>query len=93
MEFKIPYLLAMQEQAPKMMAQLQRHGRLEQHLQQKTSEAHAMFEDLLKQHKDPSLAQRREAEEIVRSTLIEFPLEHAPENPEPPDDLPRPKAR
>lgn len=93
MEFKSQYLQAMQDQAPKMLAALHRHGRLEQHLQQKSVEAHAMLRDLLKKHPDPSLAQQREAEEIVRQTLIEFPPEKLdPENAEPPDDLPTPRS-
>src|SRR4051812_21954939 len=94
MEFKSQYLQAMRDNAPKLLAELHRHGRLEQHLQQKSAEAHAMLRDLLKKHPDPSLAQQRQAEEIVRQTLIEFPPEKPdPENAEPPDDLPVPRSK
>jgi hypothetical protein len=89
MEFKEPYLLAMQEQAPKMFAELRRHGRLDQHVQQKSQEAQAMYRDLMKAHKNPGPAERQQAEEVVRGTLIEFPPEQKPQdNLEPPEDLP-----
>ena len=89
MEFKEPYLLAMREQAPRMFQELRRHGRLDQHVQQKSREAHAMLRDLMKEHKAPGPAERHQAEEIVLATLIEFPAEQKPQdNLEPPDDLP-----
>lgn len=97
MEFKIPYLQAMRDRAPKMFRDLERHGRLKQHLDLKSQEAHEMLRGILNRHPHPSLAQEREAEEIVRQTLIEFPPENdrdSPIQPEPPDDLPQmPKAR
>lgn len=90
MEFKSQYVHAMREQAPKMFRDLVKHGRIEQHLDQKSGEAHEMLRQLLAQHPNPGLAERREAEEIVRQTLIEFPPEKPErENAEPPDDLPR----
>lgn len=99
MEFKIPYLLAMRDRAPKLMRDLEKHGRLKQHLDLKSREAHEMLRGILRKHKHPSLAQEREAEEIVRQTLIEFPPESDRDSPiqkEPPDDLPQggqPKAK
>ena len=48
-----------------------------------------MFNDLLKGHKNPGPAERQQAGEIVRATLIDFPPEQEPQdNREPPDDLP-----
>ena len=89
MEFKEPYLLAMREQAPKMFMELRRHGRLDQHAQQKSQEAQAMYAGLMKAHHNPGPAERHQAEEIVRATLIEFPPEQKPQdNLEPPEDLP-----
>lgn len=89
MDFKSPYLHALRERAPKMFMDLRRHGRLEQHLDLKSKEAHEMLRDLLQGKEHPSLPEQREAEEIVRQTLIEFPPEHRDlEMAEPPDDLP-----
>jgi hypothetical protein len=89
-EFKEPYLLAMQECAPKMFMQLRRSGQLERHLQAKSQEADDLLRQLLSRHPSPGLPEEREAEEIVRATLIEFPPEEGqkPEFPESPDDLP-----
>jgi len=89
MNFGEPYLLAMREQVPQMYMELRRHGRLDQHLKQKSLEAQAMFNGLLARHKNPGPAERQQAEEIVRTTLIEFPPEKPPQdNQEPPEDLP-----
>lgn len=77
MEFKSPYLNAMRIQAPKTFRSLVRTGAIDEHLQQKSAEAHRMFEQLTANApKLPSGYPRepwaREAEEIVMSTLIEF---------------------
>lgn len=90
MEFKSPYLFAMREQAPKMFNRLRRTGAMDAHLQEKSTEAHRMLEELTAdapKHpngltKEPWL---REAEEQVFATLIEFPSD----NPEPSDPLSR----
>ena len=88
MQFKVPYLLAMRDQAPKMFRELSRHGRLEQHLQQKSQEAHGLLEQFLQHNPNPSLAERREAEERVFAELVNFPPEKSdPQMLEPPDDL------
>lgn len=47
MEFKGRYLFAMRSQAPKMFAELCRSGQLEQHVQDKSMEAHALIDQLL----------------------------------------------
>ena len=80
MEFKLPYVLAMRDQAPKMFNQLRRTGVMDAHLQEKSLEAHRMFKDLTKDSPKlesglPELPYRREAERAVLDTLIEFPSE------------------
>ena len=98
MEFKGPYLLAMREQDPKGFMELLRSGKLEQHLQAKTQEAYRMKADLLankpkNEWGNYDLADEREAEELVRHQLIEFPTPERDQNPEPPDDLPTAQMR
>jgi hypothetical protein len=92
MEFKGTYLLAMREQAPKMFMELRRSGKLDQHLQEKSTEAHQMLRELLAQKPrtargDPYVSDQHWAEEIVRATLIEF--KERARNPEPSHNLPR----
>lgn len=77
MEFKGLYLFGMRDQAPKMFMELRRSGKLDQFLQEKTTEAHKMLDEILaRSEKDedgePTMRARREAEEIVRATLIAF---------------------
>ena len=94
MEFKEPYLLAMRDRAPKMFMQLRRSGMLDQHLDQMSGQAHEMLAQLLAQEPKGknglplNPAALREAEEIVRATLIEFPTPEKEQRLEPPDDLP-----
>ena len=78
MEFKEPYLLAMRESAPEMFMQLRKSGQLEQHLQEKSVQAHQLLRELLSHSPNPSLPERREAEEQVRATLIDFPPREPP---------------
>ena len=90
MEFKLPYLLAMREQAPKMFNQLRRTGAMDAHLQEKSKEAHKLFDYLTANAPKlesglPKQPYLREAEEQVFATLIEFPSE----GPEPSDPLGR----
>ena len=80
MEFKIPYLLAMRDQAPKMFNRLRRTGAMSAHLQAKSLEAHRMYEDLAKgQERLPggkvvrSASTRQQIKEQVFAALIEFP--------------------
>lgn len=71
MEFKGPYLMAMRDQAPKMFRELRRTGALDAHVQKKAVEAQRLFEEIA--GPNPTLPKRREAEDLVRGTLIEFP--------------------
>jgi hypothetical protein len=86
-EFKEPYLLAMREQNPQMFMQLRRSGQLDQHLRERSAQAHQLLAELLSRHPNPGLPERRAAE--VRATLIDFPPreDRKPDYPEPPDDL------
>ena len=46
MEFKEPYVLAMRDQAPRLLRELSRTGALQAHLNAKSREAHRLFEKL-----------------------------------------------
>ena len=88
MEFKSPYLQAMREQAPRMFNRLRRTGALDKHVQDKTAEAHRLFRELTANA--PKLPNglveqphRREAEQAVLTTLIEFPLDDSSEPSDP----------
>jgi hypothetical protein len=98
MEIKEQYLLAMREQAPKMFNEMRKTGALDAHLTAKAKEAAAMFQQISAgepTHPNGLLKddqRRREIEEQVRGTLIEFP----PENPTPDVDgenVPQPVTR
>lgn len=72
-EFKLPYLQAMRQQAPKMFNRLNREGTLDQHAQDKAIEAHRLYQDLTKgAQKEP---EAREAFEQVMAQMLEFPPE------------------
>ncbi len=87
MEFKVPYLLAMREQAPRMFNQLRQTGALDAHVQAKSTEAHALFDQLTANAPKldnglPENPYRNRAERQVLETLIEFPSEKpAPQDP------------
>ena len=88
MEFKGPYLLAMREQAPKMFNRLRRTGAMDPHLQEKSKEAHRLFDQLTSNAPKlpggyPRNPYASRAERQVLETLIEFPSE----GPEPSDPL------
>ena len=94
MQFRVPFLLAMQEQAPAEMRQLQKEGKLEQFVNQKCAEAKTLYDQLTARApkgKDgrPTMQADQEAKEIVRAMLIEFPQPPDPAMAEPPDDLPQ----
>ena len=95
MEFKSQYVHAMADQAPKMFRELVKSKKIDQHLQEKSVEAHQLLKELLAEVPKDSTGQPlnpqdlSRAEEIVRQTLIEFPLPEKEQNPEPPDDLPK----
>ena len=78
MEFKSPYVHAMRDQAPKMLNQLVRSGQIDSHLQEMSTKAHRMLKELTAGAPKDSggvteQPYRREAEEQVRATLIDFP--------------------
>lgn len=80
MDFKAPYLMAMREQAPQMFKELRKAGKMDEHLQQMSRQAHQMLKELLankpkRQDGHPTNQALIEAEQIVRETLIEFPTE------------------
>lgn len=90
MEFKIPYLTAMREQAPLMFNQLIRSGKMEAHLQERATEAQQLFELLTKdepKHANGLLKNAQveiQTERMVLETLIDFPAPNA--GPEPTDE-------
>jgi hypothetical protein len=89
-EFKVPYYLAMSEKAPGLARELSKAGLLEQHLQQKSEEAHELLRQLLANVPKDDLNGRRMAEEVVLATLLDFPVPEREQNletPEPPHDL------
>ena len=93
-EFKLIYVMAMRNQAPRMFRSLVKSGKIDQFLQAKSEEAHELLRQVLGQrpkdaHGEVGEADRRECEEVVRATLVEFPTEGKDQTPEPPDDLPR----
>ena len=93
MEFKGTFLLAMREKDPKLFMALRRSGQLNQYVQEKSQEAHAMLRGILAKrekspHGNPLPADLREAEEVVLAHFLEFPVPEREQNPEPPDDLP-----
>lgn len=78
MEFRHPYLVAMQDQNPKMYRRLRDSGELMRFVQLKAGEAHRMLVDLLKDapkgpNGQPTTQAEREAEEQVRAVMFEFP--------------------
>ncbi len=88
MDFKLPYLLAMREQAPKMFNQLRRTGALDAHADQKSKEAHDLIDQLTENAPKldnglPEQPYLGRAERAALETLIEFPSE----GPEPSDPL------
>ena len=94
MDFKSPYLHAMREKAPRQFNQLVRSGRMDEHLQAKSKEAHQLLEQILAgEKKEPNgvvsnpAAQHR-AEEEVLAQMLQWEEEKKPERAEPPDDLP-----
>jgi hypothetical protein len=78
MEFRLPYVEAMREQAPRMFNELQRSGQMGAHLEEKGKEAARLYSTLTRgRPREPggAVAQpyRREAEEQVLSLHIDFP--------------------
>jgi hypothetical protein len=78
MEFRHPYLVAMQDQNPKMYRALKKAGDLERFLTLKANEAHRLYLEITKdapkdQTGQPTLQAAREAEEQVKAMMFEFP--------------------
>jgi hypothetical protein len=90
MNFKGPYLQAMRQQAPQMFNELARSGQLDDHVQKKSEEAHALLEQSLEPEpkgvdglpRDPQAL--RLAEERVLGEMLDFPVA---------DDLAVPRSR
>ena len=78
MEFRVPFLQAMQEQNLPMYRRLKASGELERFVQLKANEAHRLFLELTKDAPKepsgyPSQPFAREAEEQIKAALFEFP--------------------
>lgn len=79
MDFKGPYLEAMRDQAPAMFNRLNRTGALDKFVQDRSVEAHELYEKLTKGEArtqsgvviDPQA--RQNAEEQVRAVMLDFP--------------------
>ena len=99
MNFKAPYVFAMREHAPKMFVELCTSDRPDQHLQEKSVEAHALLEQLLAPEpkgvdglpKDPQALQL--AEERVLAQMLESPPPDRLENIEPHDEPEAPASK
>ena len=81
-DFKSLYVNALRDQNPKEFQRLRRLGQLEQHLEEKSLAASALYRDLVAgAPRDPGGAVkqpwRREAEEQMLSQMLEFQPESA----------------
>ena len=96
MEFKGRYMRAMRERAPKMFVELCRSGRLDEHVQEKSQEAHELLHHLLASEPKgvdglpKDVQAERLAEERVLAQMLDFPAERGAENPESPEDVEAP---
>ncbi|HWN52791.1 MAG TPA: hypothetical protein VNO18_23770 [Xanthobacteraceae bacterium] len=76
MEFKLQYLPAMRERAPKMFQELNESEELDGFVQLKASEAHRLFLDLTKDARGagggPAQPWRSKAQERVMALMLEF---------------------
>ena len=78
MEFRLPYMQAMRQQAPKMFNRLSREGKLQAFVDEKAKEASRLFEELTKDAPKekggyPKEPQASEAQEAVMAAMLEFP--------------------
>lgn len=78
MEFRLQYLQAMRQQAPKLFNQLNREGKLLPLAEEKAKEASDLFAELTKdapkeQGGYPKEPWASQAQEAVMQTLIDFP--------------------
>lgn len=72
MEFRHPYMVAMQAQNPKLYRRLRDSGELDRLVELKAREASRMYQELMAD-KPKTLQAEREAEEQVKGMLFEFP--------------------
>lgn len=72
MEFRHPYMVAMQDQNPKLYRRLRDSGDLDRLVNLKAQEASRLYKAIM-EHKPPTMQNEREAEEQVRSLMFEFP--------------------
>jgi len=83
MEFKLPYLLAMREHAPKMFNELRRSGALDEHVAMKAKEAYSIYQSLIAGAETlpngipRDLQVMRSAEEQTLAVMLDFPDESA----------------
>ena len=78
MEFRLPYMQAMRQQAPKMFNRLSREGKLQAFVDEKAKQASDLFQELTKDAPkekggSPKEPFASEAIEAVMQTLIDFP--------------------
>jgi len=78
MEFKLPYLQAMRQQAPKMFNRLSREGTLMAFVDQKAAEASKLFHELTANAPKgpggyPKEPEATEAAEQVMAVMLDFP--------------------
>ena len=74
MNLKFMYLQAMRDQNPKMFRRLKANGTLDRRAKEAAIEGERMYRSLLETRADPpTMADKRECEEIVRAEILQFP--------------------
>lgn len=78
MEFKLPYMQAMRQQAPKMFNRLSREGKLEAFVNEKAAEASKLFHELTADAPKtiggyPKEPEASRAIEQVMAVMLDFP--------------------
>lgn len=78
MEFKVPYMQAMRQQAPKLFNQLNREGKLTAYVDEKAVEASRLFHELTasapkEEGGYPKEPEASEAIEQVMAVMLDFP--------------------
>jgi hypothetical protein len=74
LEFRYPYMVAMQSQNPKMYRRLRDSGELDRFVNLKAQEASRIYQSLLAEGpQPPTLMSKREAEERTKGMMFEFP--------------------
>lgn len=94
-DYRTTYLLALQDQAPTMLRDLQKAGTLHQHTRERAIEASRQHDEIVArmvaEEGGPSPDQDARAREIVLADLLQFPKEERPigTRPKPPVPLRR----